>query len=83
MILVTFKEFKEFLDKRKMLQPIIFVEKTPCILQYKDGDKVLGKVELSNLEQFKFLLKYPKSLMHHENKYWIRGEERVVSQFEF
>jgi len=81
MYLVDFKTFREFLKRKGQWdKPLPVIKETPCILEYREGDKLLGKVEVVNLDQFLFLIKYPNSSIESKNKYWIRGEEwRVVN----
>jgi len=83
MYLVDFKTFRKFLKKKGQFdKPMPVINELPCILEYKDGDKLLGKVELINLEHFLFLIKYPNSQVESKNKYWIRGEEWTIKNGE-
>ena len=62
MYLVDYKIFNEFVTKNgldKNEPPII--EAAPFILEYKRDGIIMAKIEMSSVEEFKFLKKYPKT----------------------
>lgn len=96
MYLVSFEIFNEFITKKELTKNDIPICKTlPCIIEYKKGDIVMAKVEVINISEFKFLMKYAgklginKGSKDRKNKYWIRGNEwetvnnQVVQKLEY
>lgn len=77
MYLVGFKEFDKFLTNKSVSKEFITSESTPFILEFKRDGVMLAKVEMSNIDEYKFLQKYPNSYnpKTSKNKYWIRGQE--------
>jgi len=78
MYLVEYPIFNEFVSKNgldKNEPPIL--ERVPFILEYKREGKMMAKIEMSSIEEFKFLKKYPNTYdpKKSKNKYWIRGNE--------
>lgn len=76
MYLVDFKTFNVFANKNNLYEkemPIL--SKEPFILEFKRGDIIMAKIEMKNINEYKFLRKYPTSKKQLENKYWIRGSE--------
>jgi len=78
MYLVDFNTFNEFISKKgldKDEPPLIW--QTPFILEYKRDDIILAKVEMSSIEEFKFLKRNKGKINSKttKNKYWIRVNE--------
>jgi hypothetical protein len=76
MYLVSFAEFKQFLSQEKINDHAVLPGQPPFILQFIRDEKVMGKIEVVNIDAYKWNEKYGfKSFRKSENKYWIRGKE--------
>ncbi|MDR3706381.1 MAG: hypothetical protein P4L28_10795 [Paludibacteraceae bacterium] len=80
MYLVDFPIFQEFVSKNGLDKNQPIIEATPFILEYKRDGVMMAKIEMSSIEEFKFLQKYPATYnpQKSKNKYWIRGNEWIV-----
>lgn len=85
MYLVDFMTFKKFIDSINLSisNQILPDCPVPFILEYKRDGIVMAKVEMLSVNEFRFLMKYPRS--HSKkisvNKYWIRGKEWDVDEY--
>jgi hypothetical protein len=78
MYLVSFKEFKEFLDSENIQFEQTIITQTPCILLFKRGETTKGKVEVVDGSVFRWNnIHGLTSFKESKNKYWIRGKEWV------
>ena len=77
MYLVKYPLFIQFVSKNGLDKDLPIIEQAPFILEYKRDGKMMAKVEMSSIEEFKFLKRYPTTYDPKKsvNKYWIRGNE--------
>ena len=66
----TFMQNKGLADK-----PIPKSLSTPCLVEYRQGDLMLGKVEAISLGELRMLMMMQSEVPKPVNKYWIRGQE--------
>ena len=78
MYLVDFKAFDLFCKKNKLYENEMPITNTPpFILEFKKGDVLMAKIEMSNIGEYNFLRKFGTSKTL-DNKYWVRGEEWII-----
>jgi hypothetical protein len=78
MYLVDFPIFDAFMKKNCIYdKDIAIMPDCPFILEFRRGNIMIAKIEMSSIEEYRFLKRYPKTykLKMSKNKYWIRGNE--------